>query len=189
MFDPLTFGKRVRRLREALALSEKELAANCGAGFTSLSIRSIESGRKDDIGVRSLVSLSLALGVTPAELLIGSQKLLDRIPLVHGVPAVTAARGHAYAWFAGLRTIRNIAVYRAGKRVTLAEQGQVPELVRLLERRDFLRAEIIRHGALTSLPGSRIHELVVKALQQEVTEIDSFLGAMGIRDSTRMKDL
>jgi transcriptional regulator with XRE-family HTH domain len=179
MFEPASFGARIKALREGLSMTEKDLALACGAPFSPLSIRVLEAGRKEDIGVNQLVAL--ALGVTPAELLVGSQRLTANMVLVDRAPRLETTRANAYAWFAGLRTVRTIDVRAKGQPVALPERSQVPELIRLLERRAFLLAEIVRHERLADLSGARIHDVVVAGLEEEASEISRLLSAMGLR--------
>jgi transcriptional regulator with XRE-family HTH domain len=181
MFEPASFGARIKALREGLSMTEKDLALACGAPFSPLSIRVLEAGRKEDIGVNQLVALALALGVTPAELLVGSQRLTANMVLVDRAPRLETTRANAYAWFAGLRTVRRIDVRAKGQPVALPERSQVPELIRLLERRAFLLAEIVRHERLADLSGARIHDVVVAGLEEEASEISRLLSAMGLR--------
>jgi transcriptional regulator with XRE-family HTH domain len=67
--DPLpVFAENVRRLRAERALSQEALALR--ADMDPAEVRRIEACRRDP-GVRVVTRLAVALGTTPAELLVG----------------------------------------------------------------------------------------------------------------------
>jgi len=66
--DLQAIGKNVRRLREALGISQEELADRAGLHRTY--IGGIERGERN-LGLINLVKLAHALGVKPSELLRG----------------------------------------------------------------------------------------------------------------------
>lgn len=68
---PTPLGRRVRRLRNSLDLTQADLARK--AGLSRLSIHYLESGRHRTVRSDNLLRLSRALGVTSEELLGGAK--------------------------------------------------------------------------------------------------------------------
>lgn len=73
-FDGPTIGKRVARYRQMNGQSAEELATRSGDGFSRPVIANIETGRKKELTVTQLISLSVGLGVSPAALLFDIHK-------------------------------------------------------------------------------------------------------------------
>lgn len=65
----VTFGERVRQLREERDLSLRELAKR--TGMTNATISQIETGRRTNATLATVARFALAFGLTPAELLEG----------------------------------------------------------------------------------------------------------------------
>jgi transcriptional regulator with XRE-family HTH domain len=62
-----TISDRVRELRRARGLDQRELAAQAGVSMQTIS--NLETGRLRDLKVSTLSALARSLGVSPAELL------------------------------------------------------------------------------------------------------------------------
>ena len=62
-----TISDRVRELRRARGLDQRELAARAGVSMQTVS--NLETGRLRDLKVSTLSALARSLGVSPAELL------------------------------------------------------------------------------------------------------------------------
>jgi transcriptional regulator with XRE-family HTH domain len=62
-----TISDRVRELRRARGLDQRELAARAGVSMQTIS--NLETGRLRDLKVSTLSALARSLGVSPAELL------------------------------------------------------------------------------------------------------------------------
>lgn len=93
----MTFGERLRQLRQAQRLNQRTLAARVGIDFTYLS--KIESGRMDPPSADTIVKLAWALGANPDELLLLAHKVPeDLIPIITRSPQ----------WPAFLRSIREL---------------------------------------------------------------------------------
>jgi transcriptional regulator with XRE-family HTH domain len=95
-------GKNIARLRRAAKLSGEDLASRAGSGLTRSIIANLENGRKGDVTTAQLLAISVALGVSPAELLFD---LADPYQLVdvarYEDTDVTAPAWVAYGWFNG----------------------------------------------------------------------------------------
>lgn len=180
MFQPSAVGARVKRLREALDLNERDFATLCENGLTTTAIRSLEGGRKADLTVNQLVALSFHLGVTPAELLFGTSDFHDEIDLVPAAQAIRANRATAIAWFSGLKSPANLAFRRGKARVTPPDQSTSSELIRVLERQRFLTAEIERHRKLEQYHPGPINSIMIRALESELAENNHFLSLVGV---------
>jgi transcriptional regulator with XRE-family HTH domain len=107
-----TVGRQVTRLRKGLGWSVEQLAERCTqAGAPELTVNAIyviESGRKDKatgrrrrhVTVDELLTLAVAFGVTPVDLLVPST-VADDEPY-HVAPKVAATAGTAREWIGGL---------------------------------------------------------------------------------------
>ncbi|WP_322094566.1 helix-turn-helix domain-containing protein [Paraburkholderia bannensis] len=70
------FGVRLRALRISAGFSQEELAHRAGLDRTYVS--SCERGRRN-LSLESIVTLAIALGVKPSELLVGVEQVGDEI--------------------------------------------------------------------------------------------------------------
>lgn len=80
-------GAEVRRLRESLGLSERELAEKLGERYSEEEIIRYESGAVP-MGIETFFALSEALGVTPNDL--SPDHLLERNPASNGYRELNA---------------------------------------------------------------------------------------------------
>ena len=62
-------GERISRYRRANKLTAQQLAEAAGEGLTRPIIANLESGRRNDISVRQLMAIAVALGVPPVALI------------------------------------------------------------------------------------------------------------------------
>ena len=91
----MTFGERVRKEREAIGLSQNELARK--SGLNQPTLLKIEKGRTEDPGVSLAVPIARALGKTVEELLEGvpapnAQQRPVSAPLARSVEGATERR-------------------------------------------------------------------------------------------------
>ncbi len=68
-----TFGKRLRALRRAVSISQRELASRVGVDFSYIS--KIENGRLPPPAAETIVKICEVLGVGPDELLAVTGKI------------------------------------------------------------------------------------------------------------------
>lgn len=73
-----TFGERVRRLREALNLNQRELAASV-PGMSESAISQLENGVTKGVKPQNLIDLARALRTTPEELVEGNGTAAARV--------------------------------------------------------------------------------------------------------------
>ena len=64
----VTVAKNIRRIRLARGLSQREVAAACGWSESGMMLSHVEAGRRLPASP-ALVSLAVALGVTPNDIL------------------------------------------------------------------------------------------------------------------------
>lgn len=178
MYDPIQFGARISRLRRSLGLSERELALRCGNGFSTLSLKSLEAGRKDSLTVLQLMTLAFHLGVTPAELLVGVSQLGEKITVIPGDDPVIASRKDAYTWFSGLKSAQALEMKSNSGNVKVPDQSRTPEVVRLYERQTFLVAELERHRKLEQYQPGRINSIMIRALESEIADVKKLLSVL-----------
>jgi transcriptional regulator with XRE-family HTH domain len=94
-------GDRVRKIREARGMTRDKLAAtlqDMGIDWTRLTVNRLEIGRRDNITVKELLALCLALDVAPVDLLVPAH-LSDRSYQV--APKLTASAENVREWLRG----------------------------------------------------------------------------------------
>jgi transcriptional regulator with XRE-family HTH domain len=94
-------GDRVRKIREARGMTRDKLAAtlqDMGIDWTRLTVNRLEIGRRDNITVKELLALCLALDVAPVDLLVPGH-LSDRDYQV--APKLTASAENVREWLRG----------------------------------------------------------------------------------------
>jgi transcriptional regulator with XRE-family HTH domain len=94
-------GDRVRKIREARGMTRDKLAAtlqDMGIDWTRLTVNRLEIGRRDNITVKELLALCLALDVAPVDLLVPAH-LSDRGYRV--APKLTARAENVREWLRG----------------------------------------------------------------------------------------
>jgi transcriptional regulator with XRE-family HTH domain len=79
-------GRRIAHYRKLNGWSAEKLAEEAGGGLTRSVIANIESGRRDDVGVRDLVAISVALQVPPAALLVDIERPSEPTSVLLGHP-------------------------------------------------------------------------------------------------------
>jgi transcriptional regulator with XRE-family HTH domain len=94
-------GDRVRKIREARGMTRDKLAAtlqDMGIDWTRLTVNRLEIGRRDNITVKELLALCLALDIAPVDLLVPAH-LSDRDYRV--APKLTARAENVREWLRG----------------------------------------------------------------------------------------
>lgn len=95
-------ARNVSRLRKAIGLNYTDLStrlANIGRDIPPLAVRRIEEGNRR-VDVDDLVALAIALGVSPATLLMPAHEAADSPVSVTGAESLVTARS-AWYWLAG----------------------------------------------------------------------------------------
>ncbi len=99
-------------------MSAEQLAERAGLGLTRSIIANLENGRKQDVTVRQLMALALALGVSPADLQFDIRRRPYELveigerpgPSVSaGARGISAPQYLARAWFGGGRMVEELA--------------------------------------------------------------------------------
>lgn len=134
-----TLGRQVAKYRREAKLSGEELAERAGVGLTRSIIANLENGRKQDVTVRQLLAIALALGVSPADL---QFDLRDPYELVEigerasgdsvNTRGITAPQYLARSWFGGGRTAEELA----GARSDPHDEGSVSDIPYVVSSRD-----------------------------------------------------
>ncbi|MGV8970714.1 MAG: helix-turn-helix domain-containing protein [Rhodoglobus sp.] len=99
-----SLGERVKLLRKARGIkSTNELADLTGGAVSAWTLQNLESGRKPDINISSLLNLAMALKVAPTFLLAPMSRPGARLDIPHLIDEFTNMTVAEFdAWFSGL---------------------------------------------------------------------------------------